>query len=370
LEQARAEFRKKKVRGNQRTSQPPPNGEPGEHTARFSGEAGSDDGGTAALESISAPELMALELPEPKWAVPEIVPEGLSILVGRPKIGKSWLALGLAIAVASGGVALGKIRVEPGDVLYLALEDSHRRLRKRLAKLLGGGPTPPRLHLVTRCPRTDKGGTAALLEWTSQHADTRLVVVDTLAKLRPRRVRAGNRYDEDYDDAAELKQLADNRGMGLVALHHDRKAPAEDPFDTVSGTLGLTGAADSIMVLKKERGQHDACLFITGRDVEDKELALRWDPAYALWSILGEAEQYRVSKERQEVIDLLASATTPLTPKEVAAGLDKKPGAVGKLLWSMARDGQLVTADGRYSLPGNPGNRVNGVYREPGWDDE
>ena len=105
----------------------------------------------------------------------------------------------------------------------------------------------------------------------------------------------------------------------------------------MSGTLGLSGAADGVAVLRRERGRHDATLFLTGRDVDEREIALRWEPQYALWSILGDAEKYRVGKERQDVLDLLKNAQEPLTSKQVGELSEKKEPAVRKLLWTMAR---------------------------------
>src|SRR5438876_1590786 len=123
-----------------------------------------------APKIMSAREFMALELPEPRWAVPGIFPEGLNIFTGRPKQGKSWLVLATAIAVASGGRALGRIEVQAGDVLYLALEDSDRRLHNRLDQLLDGAEVPERLHLVRDWPR---GDIADIEAWLRTHPDAR-----------------------------------------------------------------------------------------------------------------------------------------------------------------------------------------------------
>jgi hypothetical protein len=319
------------------------------------------------VETFSAADLLAMDLPDTCWAVGGILPEGLSILAGKPKLGKSWLALLLAIAVATAGVALGKIKVEAGEVLYLALEDTKRRLKNRLEKLLGrqDAAAPKRLTLARDWPRADRGGLAALEKWLSEHKKARLVVVDTWAKFRPVHLVRGNEYERDYQDGGELKAVADRYGVAILVLHHCRKMGAVDPLEEVSGTLGLTGVADAVLVLRRERGQHDAALCVTGRDVEEQELALRWDGEFCLWEIVGEAEEYRMSKERAEVLQILREAGRPLKPSEAAPLLGKQVPATRKLLWTMEQAGQLRSIDGAYvsgnhsnpSLFSNRGNR-------------
>lgn len=323
-------------------------------------ENGRRQAATPTEEVFNAAELCEIELPDPRWAVGGMLPEGLSLLAGKPKLGKSWLGLNLAIAVACGGSALGQA-VEPGDVLYLALEDTKRRLQNRLRKLCERQHTlvPHRLNLATSWPRQDKGGLMAVARWLDANGGARLVIIDTWAKFRPARFGNRNDYDTDYQHAAELKNLADAYNIAILAVHHCRKMEAADALDEVSGTLGLTGAADGVLVMRRARGQHDASLFITGRDVEERELALKWHPEHALWSVLGDAGEYRVSRERQEVLELLAKAG-PLGPSEVAGRLGKNAGACKKLLWTMREDGQLQAGvKGKYMIPGNRGNPSN-----------
>ena len=123
----------------------------------------------------------------------------------------------------------------------------------------------------------------------------------------------------DYEDASEVKALADRHGVALLIIGHCRKLGAADPVEEVSGTMGFTGAADAVTVLRRERGQQDATLHITGRDVEEQALALAWNADDAHWSILGQADEYRLSAERQAVIDLLRQSGIPMTPSQVGA---------------------------------------------------
>jgi hypothetical protein len=307
------------------------------------------------VSTFTAAELAKMELPPPRFAVPDILPEGLTCLAGKPKLGKSWLGFHVALAVACGGKALGRIPVDDGDVLYLALEDTKRRLQTRLRQLLKktGGRAPHRLTLATEWPRQDKGGLWALMGWADSHPERRLIVIDTWARFRPARVRNRDSYEEDYAHASDLKALADRYKVAVTVLHHCRKMDSSDPIDSISGTLGLSGGFDGVLVLKRERGRHDATLFVTGRDVEEQELALQWEPAYCHWQLLGQAEEYRGSEERAEVFALLRREGRPLSPTEAAGFLEKTVGAVKVLFHRMEEAGSLkYVGHGKYARAG------------------
>ena len=301
--------------------------------------------------ALSATELMAIEFPEPRWIVPGIVPEGTTILAGKPKMGKSWLALGTSVAVAEGGVALGTKRVERGAVLYLALEDNPRRLQSRLKKLLSGGTAPEGLELATLWPRLGDGGLEALEAWLNAHPDARLVVIDTLAKFRAGQA-GKNIYKEDYEAVEPLVELAADHNVAVLIVHHLRKLGADDPLDQVSGSMDLTGGADGALVLNRERGRADAYLYVTGRDIEEeKELALSWDSTTATWKIAGDAEEYRNSRERQEVEECLGTLGEPAGPKEVSEALGKPYNNVKQLMWKMGNEGDLRSVGGGKYVP-------------------
>jgi len=303
--------------------------------------------------TFTATDLMREELPPVRWAVPGILPEGLALLAGKPKLGKSWLALGLAVAKASGGVALGKIPVERGEVLYLALEDNRRRLQNRLRKVLDGAPPPGGLHIATEWARVDEGGAEDLDDWLAVHPDAGLVVVDILKVVRP--AVSGNRgiYDADYEALQSMQRLAGTHGVSVLVVHHTRKMAAVDPVDEVSGSTGLSGGADGIMVLKRDRGKADAYLHVTGREIENEaELALRWDAGLASWTLAGDAEEYRLSEERRSLIEALGGAGGGMSPKDIAEVLGKSVGSVKVLLGEMVKAGQVSNPSyGRYVLP-------------------
>lgn len=330
--------------------------------------AGSDDPPPPTPTFITADALLATRFTEPRWAVPGLIPDGLSILAGSPKTGKSWAALNIALAVASGGVALGRVPVPAGDVLVVALEDNPRRLQERLVVLLQGDPAPARLTLTTAFPTLDHGAIAHLSGWLTTHREARLVVIDTLERIRGDQggARTRNAYAADYAAAAELKQLADRHEVALLVVHHVRKATADDPLDLISGTNGLAGGVDTALVLKRQAGRADAVLYVRGRDVAEAEHALGFDAATCAWTMLGAASDYRRSEERQEVLDLLARmAPEALTPKQVAEALDRKVGAVRVLLHRMHQAGEVAHTGRGYtsSLFISNGNESNGVMR-------
>ena len=308
-------------------------------------------------ETVTAADLMATELPPVRWIVPGVLPEGVTLLAGKPKLGKSWLALGLCVAVAAGGVALGTRQVERRDVLYLALEDNRRRLQKRLGKMLHG-PAPSGLEMATAWPKLDEGSVEALGAWLPKHPEAGLIAVDTLAKTRPR-TRGQNVYQEDYSALEELSPLSAEHEVAIVVVHHTRKLAAADPLDEISGSTGLTGGVDGVLVLKRDRGKADAVLHVDGRDIEEPaEYALKWDAETTGWAIVGDADAYRISEERKAIIRVLVEAGEFSRPGEVADVLGKPRNTIKQRLWRMAQDRQVENRDGKYGITHNHDNRV------------
>lgn len=340
LERARADLE----RGKSRASDLP---EPTEAP-------GADESMNGHREIWSARDLLSVEFPEPRWAVPGIVPEGLTLLAGPPKVGKSWGFLALGLSVASGGRAFGAVPVEEGECLYMALEDGPRRLQSRLGQLLGDEEAPEGLHLVTEWPRLDQGGDEALDDWLAGHPDCRLLLVDVFARIRPPVNEKSGGYQADYQAGVWLKGLADRHATAVTAAHHTRKAAADDFVDTVSGTNGLAAAADTICVLKRSRGSADAELLVTGRDVEEAGYALGFDLDAGGWAIQGDAALASMSETRRRILEHLES-TGWNTPKQVAGALGMKDGTARQTLSRMATDGQVDTdGNGHYGPASRP----------------
>jgi hypothetical protein len=315
----------------------------------------------------TAADLLTTDFPPIKWAVENVIVEGLNLFAGPPKVGKSWAALGVAVAVASGGIAFSSIPVHEGDVLYLALEDTPRRLAERLRKVLGVDSAPTRLSFVTVLPPLADGGIEQISGWLAVHPDARLVVIDVFARVRGRRDPRANPYDADYAAMSELQSLAGRHNVAILLLHHTRKQAADDFLDEVNGSQGLAGAADSIIVLKRMRGSADAELHVTGRDVDEVSYALQFDPAHGLWSMLdGRASDYKLGDTRQAILRHLREVEAA-TPKQIATALKLNYEAVKKTCKRMSDDDQLDTdGQGTYFIPlQNPVPPVPGVPDEP-----
>jgi hypothetical protein len=297
-------------------------------------------------------ELLARQLPPIQWAIPDILPEGLTLLAGKPKLGKSWLALAIALAVAAGGAALGTYPVTQGEVLYLALEDNERRLQARAQQLLASMTTVPNtMAFELRWPRLDQGGLLHLEEYLQAHPQVRLVVIDTWARVSPKaQHRQRSQYEDEYEALTPLKYLADTYRVSILAIHHLRKMRGDDVLDEITGSIGLTGAVDGALILKRERGQHEASLFVTGRDIEhEQQLALRFDAQTAMWALVGNAEEVRRTKERQDILDLLSKQCPEgMSPRQVAEALDKNYHTTRCLLRKLEAAGEIQHANSQY----------------------
>jgi hypothetical protein len=295
----------------------------------------------AHLPIKKASALDAAELPDIRWAIPGLVPDGVSILAGSKSRGKSFISLDLAIAVASGGMALGNIQCEQGDVLYLGLEDSERRIRDRQRAILQGRQAPDALDIATTWRTVDDGGLTDIESWVAAHPNARLVIVDVLAKVRGKVDPAQGVYQQDYATIGPFHALARARGLAIVLVHHTNKGAAADPVLRISGTMGLSGAADTTLVLSREAREMHGTLDVRGRDVPEREIALQFDADTGCVIQLGAAEDFRKSEERRAIIRLLAETVDPMTPAEIAEGLNRNRAAIRMLLSKMHKAGEL-----------------------------
>ncbi len=302
-------------------------------------------------DEIDAETLLGMDFPPVDYVVEGYIAEGLTILAGRPKLGKSWMALGFCIAVATGGTTLGA-DVEQGDVLYLALEDNRRRLKDRLEVVLSPAQVRPNMSRLTLRTKSQKIGAGLIEEldaWRLKAGNPKLVVIDTLSMVRPPKKNNQDSYAADYDTISPLQKWAGEHRLALIVVHHVRKAEAEDPLEAVSGTNGLTGAADTIMVLN--RTTDGPKLYGRGRDIEEIEKALRFDRG--VWEVLGDADDVKRSEQRRKILEVLTDATLALTPTDIAKEAGMKEANVKYLLRAMVKAGEAEKVGyGQYKLPG------------------
>jgi AAA domain-containing protein/uncharacterized protein DUF4326/putative AbiEi antitoxin of type IV toxin-antitoxin system len=309
--------------------------------------------------------LDAQTFPPLRWAVPGIIPEGFTLKVGPPKVGKSLLMLSGALAVASGGRMMGIPVGDPRPVLLLALEDGDRRLQDRCRMLLHGEAIPHRLQYLTRVPHGRVVDVIA--DWLQVYGDRApLVVIDTLGKVMPPAVLGESSYGRDYRVGSTLKRAVDEYpGAALLVLHHDRKATSDDFVDAVSGTHGLAGAADTIVVLARERTEETGLLKVTGRDVIEGEYAVEFKDG--IWSLVGGdlaaaaagAVTVRATENLAEVstsiVKLAAEHPGGIRASDVVAALGIADGNAKDYLARLARSGRLARLGrGLYGPPSTP----------------
>jgi hypothetical protein len=281
------------------------------------------------------------------WVVPGYLPEGLTLLGGRPKIGKSWQALDIAVGVAEGGRCLGQ-QCEQGDVLALMLEDNDRRLQRRLTQMLGAqlGEWPARLTYATSWPRLNEGGVEWIRRWVDSHPKARLIIVDILERVRQLVAGKDTRsaYSADYEALIRLHELATEAMVSILVLHHQRKLGADDLIDTLSGTLGLGGAVDSVLILGKEhkkgRKKQDGNFFWgRGRDLEEFSVSVKQNEK-GRWDVLGPRREDQPTVERADIVSALAK-NGPMPIKDIAEACHNDYNNVKNLLVKLEAEGHV-----------------------------
>ena len=240
-----------------------------------------------SLKTINGETLMSKPLQPMNFVVDTLLSQGLHILAGSPKVGKSWLALWLAVTVAKGEPVWG-MQVKQGTTLYLCLEDSQLRIQNRLFDVTEDAPS--NVHFCTESRILGDGLTEQLEQFLSEHPDTSLIIIDTLQMIRG--TTYDNTYANDYRDLSVLKKLADARRIAILLIHHLRKEKAADVFNRISGTTAISGAVDSSFTLVEEqRGSGRAKLSCIGRDIEYRELELRRN-ADNVWEVTTDSYQH------------------------------------------------------------------------------
>lgn len=316
-------------------------------------------------------DLMTWDFPAVKWAIPGIIPEGYTVLSGAPKVGKSWFALDTCKAVAGGTNALGVIPTgDARPVLYLALEDNDRRMQRRLSLL--GGKVPPLFTYQTGAEVPDAYALDVAAAWLNEHAhDEPVVFVDTLGRILRAAMPGQGAYERDYALGSKLKALAELApGSAVVAVHHTRKMIADNDWtEAVSGTNGVVGAADSVIVMARQRGEGAARLSVTGRDIdEDGTMALCRDELSNGLRWVLDGNSVTEAMQRAEQAEQAASDTSTLGdlshrilrhlgdhpgigPTAVAVGIGQDADAVRQTIQRLYDKGRLTKVGrGSYHL--------------------
>lgn len=309
------------------------------------------------IKLISAEELQKKEIIPLKWIVKDLLPEGLTILAGSPKHGKSLFAMNVAIAVATGRQLMNKFETSQGKILYLPFEDGERRFQKRINDISKGyslDNAPKDLLIPENCYFPElNAASLGLIERFIDHKDIQLVVIDTLGSAIPSENVSNNyNYLKDYQMMKKYQKLAIRKRISIIMIHHTRKMPAENVFDKISGTRGITGASDVNMVLQKN--VLESTLHIQGRDIEDKIYKLNFSKDNFLFTFSGEEYQVNISPERKKIIEVLSeNPEEELRVDKIAELTGKKREATSQLLRSMRFGGYVIegSKSGYYKLP-------------------
>ena len=276
---------------------------------------------------VSMEDIYGMVFSPKEWIIKGILRSGLYILAGAPKVGKSFLVGQIAYHVSTGQPLWG-YPVHQSPVLYMALEDDHQRLQERMFRMFGVESTKD-LYFSISAKNLREGLEEQIAGFVKDHPGTRLIIIDTLKKIRPGDDDTYS-YARDYADMTQLKKIADDNGICLLLVHHTRKKEDEsDAFNTVSGTNGLTGAADgSFIFAKKRRTDSDAVLQFTGRDLQDQIFYLSKNRETLTWELdRVEVEDFTPPPDPVLIaVSQIVTADTPQwsgSPTELAEALSE-----------------------------------------------
>ena len=256
---------------------------------------------TKKLNVIDGETLMDARLPKRNFCVETLLPEGISMLGGAPKVGKSWMVLRLALQVAK-GEPLWNLPTKQGTVLYLALEDSQSRLQDRVNRLTGEAPAS--IHFATTAGTIGDELCMQISKFKLENPDTVLVIIDTFQIVRNNRIETS--YANDYEEVRELKALADDLKISLLLVHHLRKQGDSYPLNKLSGTTGISGAMDAVFILdRSKRNANCATLFCTGRDIESREIEIQLKKENCEWELKSDSLEEPTLSQPEEITLLI-----------------------------------------------------------------
>lgn len=298
----------------------------------------------------TAAQLQTQEIPPLVYTVDEVLPEGLTMIHGHSKLGKSFLGMDIAAGIALGGRVFGRFQAQRGRVLYLAMEDGPRRLKTRFQALFTDlGVWPDTLHLVHDWKTMDARGFLLLKGWLATHPDTKAIILDPWTALRPTHSRGGDIVIEDRKPLERLDRLGHKHHLSFLVLHHSAQHNKGDSLNNASGSSGVVQPATSVLEFSRKRGEHEAVLKGSPKDGPEIDWTLKRDERTGFWTAVGDTEEFQTSAARAEILALLTS-DGPMAPRVIAAALERNEGTIGKLCRRMRDDGLLRGDRGSYSV--------------------
>jgi hypothetical protein len=297
-------------------------------------------------EILTAKQLSERSIPPVRWIIKDLLPQGLTLLSGREKIGKSWLLLNLGISIATGQQALGCLDCEPVEVLYMALEDNERRMQERIRQVLAGGKSPESLHVTFSWSRlrdrdsTEDYSIDILRGWLDEHPKVGVVMIDVFNMIRPPKMGKEPDYERDYRHLVKLRTLANDRNISIIVCHHNRKATSDNPLDKASGSTGITGAPDAVWIMDKKAG--GATLDVRGRDLDEIKMDLSFDRETGHWTWCGNRTGGTLTPNQEQCLKAVADLGHPAREAEIAGITGIKRPSVQTALNALETKGMVV----------------------------
>ncbi|MCA9840005.1 MAG: AAA family ATPase [Trueperaceae bacterium] len=306
---------------------------------------------TPTSKFLKASELETMVFQDMSYVVNQLIPVGLSQLVAKPKMGKSFFSLELALTVATENNFLN-LETEHGSVLYFALEDNLRRLQTRTAQIMNGQKFPEQLSFATEAPQIGSALLSTIDDWRTSVDKPKLVIIDTLGRVMPGDSRS-NEYSEVTQLLGSVQQYAFDHNLAILFVHHAKKNEAEggDHFDSSLGSQGIFGVMDAMLVLHKARMSSDAKLHVTGRDFEETILYITFDKSRGLWlpDKPNLAQELDLTPERLAVLKAIADGKTQA--RDIASHIGSSPSNTANKLKALLVDGYINKVKaGEYEL--------------------
>ena len=307
------------------------------------------------IKLITARDLQTMQIPPINWAVTDLIPEGLTLLAGRPKAGKSFIVLDLALSITNEYKFLDKFDCTPGKVLFIPYEDNPRRLQSRINELMDWELAPEGLLFPSELnfPKLDKGGVESIRSIIENDPDINLVVIDTFGTAISKGFNSfGTSFKEDYEFLSHLQQLSMEHQISILLVHHTRKLTSENVFDEIVGTTGVTASPDTLMLIRKSGDK--TLLHITGRDIEEDTFEIKFDKDTFKWELIAEGVSYASTAERQAIVDLFeGDYDKEFQIKDIAEQVGKSRLAISQLIRKMKLSGEISEGSsfGFYKLP-------------------